>query len=508
VGKAGRARRANYAPLKRPLSLPTVLGWLAFLLPLALYVASTSSYVSYWDTAEMQTVPYILGIAHPTGFPAFVLIGWIFTHIFAVGTVAWRMGVLCGLAMAGAAALVYVLARQFDVEPFVAFGSALLFAVGTVAWTRGTRAEVHAFVAFFAALALVSAVRWYRSGEPRALVWLAVALGVGIATHLVIGLLVPGIAVLMIRRYRELQWRVLALPIALIVGSLALYLYLPLRSAYVTSHHLDPTSQLGVPVGRPYWDYAHPASLSGLRRELAGSDFNVGQGLAGIISPARYAKMGLQYTNAARDEFGWIALVAALLGLALVTRDEPLLGSGLFLAVALPVPFVLNYRAESDIERYFLTSFWLIAAMAGVGLSRGLAAYLRERSRMSTTLAALTAGVLVVQIGLANKDVFAQRTDDGAAKFVDRVIAQTPDRSVIITNWAFATPLAYAAYVENRLGRRIVETAWVGDDLAFLPKWVAERPVYAVVEGGTPDIEGLQFHYVDDGFPSLFKVTQ
>ncbi len=367
---------------------------------------------------------------------------------------------------------------------------------------------MHAFVAFFAALALVSAVRWYRSGEPRALIWLAAALGLGIATHLVIGLLLPGIAIIMVRRYRELRWRTVALPIAIVIASLGLYLYLPLRSGYVTSHHLDPTSQLGVPVGRPYWDYAHPASLMGLRRELAGSDFNVGQGLAGIVSLERYAKMGVEYTDSARNEYGWIVLIASLLGLALVTRDEPLLGSGLFLAVALPVPFVLNYRAESDIERYFLPSFWLIAAMAGVGLSRGVAAYLRERSRLSTTLAALTLGVLVVQIGLAGRDTFSQRSDDAAAKFVDRVIAQTPDRAIIIANWAFATPLAYAAYVEGRMGQRIVETAWVGDDVAFLPKWVAERPVYAVVQGGTPDIAGLQFHYVDDGFPALFKVVR
>jgi 4-amino-4-deoxy-L-arabinose transferase-like glycosyltransferase len=484
------------------------MAWLAFLMPLALYVASASPYVSYWDTAEMQTVPYILGIAHPTGFPAFVLAGWIFTHVFAVGTVAWRMAVLCALAMAGAARLVYALGRLLDAEPPVALAGALLFAVGTVAWTRGTRAEVHAFVAFFAALAVVSAVRWYRTGDRRSLVWLGVAIGLGVATHLVIGLLIPGIALLLVSRRRQLDLRTVALPLGIVVASIALYAYLPLRSVYVTSHHLDPTSQLGVPLGRPYWDYAHPASLAGLHRELAGSDFNVGEGLAGIISPARYVKMGTTYTDSARNEYGWIALLGALLGLALLARDEPLLAGGLFLAVALPIPFVLSYQAESDVERYFLPSFALIAAMAAVGFSRGIALYLRERSALSTALSTATVGLIAVQIFFANKSTFAQRSDDEAARYVDRVIAQTPDRSIIVANWAFATPLAYAAFVEGRMGKRIIETAWVGDDAAFLPSWLRKWPVYTVVQSGTPEIDGLNFQDVDQGYPALLRVTR
>jgi 4-amino-4-deoxy-L-arabinose transferase-like glycosyltransferase len=180
---------------------------LAFLVPLALYVASVSPWVAFWDTGEMQTVPYILGIAHPTGFPAFVLAGWAFTHTFAFGTVAWRMGLLCSLAMAGAALLVYSLAETLDAEPPVALGAALLFAVGSVAWTRGTRAEVHAFVALFGAMALVSAARWCRTGDRRWLLWLGVAVGLGLATHLVVGLLLPGIAVLVLWRMRELSRR-------------------------------------------------------------------------------------------------------------------------------------------------------------------------------------------------------------------------------------------------------------------------------------------------------------
>ena len=33
--------------------------------------------VTFWDTGEFQTVGPVLGTAHPTGFPTYVLLGWL-----------------------------------------------------------------------------------------------------------------------------------------------------------------------------------------------------------------------------------------------------------------------------------------------------------------------------------------------------------------------------------------------------------------------------------------------
>ncbi|MGH7709276.1 MAG: protein O-mannosyl-transferase family, partial [Vulcanimicrobiaceae bacterium] len=99
------AHRTNVANLGARLQAlsSTLPGWLAFLGPLVLYVASLSPAVAFWDTGEMQTVPWILGIAHPTGFPLFTLLGWAFSHVVAIDTVAWRISLLCALATAAAA---------------------------------------------------------------------------------------------------------------------------------------------------------------------------------------------------------------------------------------------------------------------------------------------------------------------------------------------------------------------------------------------------------------------
>ncbi|HEY0797618.1 MAG TPA: DUF2723 domain-containing protein, partial [Candidatus Baltobacteraceae bacterium] len=145
------------------------LGWLAFSVALVVYVLSLSPNVNFWDTGEMQTVPYMLGIAHPTGFPLFILAGWLFSHVVPFGTVAWRLGALSAIALALAARAVYVLGMELGASPGTAFCGALLYALGPVVWMHGSRAEVHDFVALFSLLAITSAVRFRRSGQAPAL---------------------------------------------------------------------------------------------------------------------------------------------------------------------------------------------------------------------------------------------------------------------------------------------------------------------------------------------------
>jgi hypothetical protein len=47
--------------------------------------------VDFHDYGDFQTVPYILGIPYPTGYPGFVLLGWLWSHTFLIGDVAFRL---------------------------------------------------------------------------------------------------------------------------------------------------------------------------------------------------------------------------------------------------------------------------------------------------------------------------------------------------------------------------------------------------------------------------------
>jgi hypothetical protein len=58
-----------------------VLALLVFGAALALYHAGMAPGLLWGDSAEMQILAGIGGIAHPTGYPLFILVGLAFTHL-------------------------------------------------------------------------------------------------------------------------------------------------------------------------------------------------------------------------------------------------------------------------------------------------------------------------------------------------------------------------------------------------------------------------------------------
>jgi len=74
------------------------------LLALGIYLRTMLPSTGFWDTGEAQTVPPTLSIFHPTGFPTYEILGWLWTRL-PIGEVAWRMNLLSAVCMAAAAAL-------------------------------------------------------------------------------------------------------------------------------------------------------------------------------------------------------------------------------------------------------------------------------------------------------------------------------------------------------------------------------------------------------------------
>ena len=154
---------------------------LAFALPFAVLLASVQTDVGYWDTGDLQTVAWIGGIPYPTGFPGYVMLGWLWTHAIPLGSAAFRLNILSTLAVAAGAATIAWIAVLFEVMPPLAFGAGCLFALSREIWLRATYADAHplGFAVAFGALAL--ALRWSRTGERRALSAAIVAAGVALA---------------------------------------------------------------------------------------------------------------------------------------------------------------------------------------------------------------------------------------------------------------------------------------------------------------------------------------
>ena len=471
-------------------------------MPLAVYAASLNGAISYWDTGESQVVPWIFGIAHPTGFPVFTIAAGIFAHVFAAGTVAWRIALFSAIAMSVAAWAVFRILHELEADTWIALGAACVFAFGQIVWTRGTRAEVHAVAACFAALTLYFAVRWYVRCDSRAFIWGALCWGLGIATHPVVVLLAPAFLVVLCARTRRLTIRSFALALAVLFCGLAIYAYLPLRSAMVTQARLDPTLRLGDAPGKAFWDMNHPSSWDGFKQEISGSDYGTGGFLAAMIHPHTYQEGAPPFLAQLWREFTPFGILFALGGIVALARRDAVLAVALVLAVTIPAIFAFGYTIEADIARYYLIPFFVVAIFMGYGASAIARALPEMRTASILAMAGLAIGLLVV-----NHDTFAQPQSMGASGLIRTVVMQTPDDAILLAPWIDSTALAYAAYVDGSLGHRIVDSAWLSDEAARVPRWMREgRHVYVVdqVFGSVPGYRLIKI----PGSPDLYRIAR
>ena len=327
-------------------------------LTLLLIVPTVAPGVLSWDTAEFQTVGPVLGTAHPTGYPSYVILGWLASIVLQpFGDPAYRMNllqaILAAVAVAGTVAVVQVLTGR----RLIALATGLMLACSQLFWRLSTHADPHMFHVTLVAILFVVLLAWDRqvhSEDPdavrRADRWLVVAAciyGVAVANHSLALLLPPAIGLFVL----VADWRIVFRPrtiaacAAVLAGTTAvLFSELPIRAA------------MDAPLV-----YGHPDTWSGFQYVVLAEQFR------GSLSDP----FGDLPTKAGQvlDLFtGWLgplAMLAAVgFGTSLVRRPRYVILSGLSAVVT--CGFAASY-ANADIQRYYLLPLLVVFTWIGLG---------------------------------------------------------------------------------------------------------------------------------------------
>ena len=448
----------------------------------------------------MQTVPWIGGIAHPTGFPLYVILGWCFAHAVAFGSIAWRMSLFSSVAACATGGFVYAIVRGETRRTWLAVASAYLFDATSLVWSRGTRADVHPLAACFVAASVDAIFRFRRTRDARWFVASCGTFGAALAVHPVALFAAFALAAAAAPALRTISARRAALALGAFALPLLSYGAIPLRSAAIARARLDPTLALGIAPGAPFWDYGHTADPRNLLWYLSGAQFHREAGFFGYANATSlFAAFGSGAALALR-EYGIVALAIALVGFVVLTLRSPSRGSALGLLALAAAPFAFSYAEEADKERYLLFAFFATACLIGFGAD-ALASLLERRfgtrMRVGDALVAIVLVGFVVARFYGNVNVIAIDRDVVARRFVDAVERATPIDAVVIADWTYATPLAYAAYAERSFGRRILVTAAIDERIVpSARRWSRDRCVaYA---SGSPALGpiGTKLHAV------------
>ena len=373
-----RRARTAAAPPAPSITVPAA-GWTwpailaaaaSGLVPLAVYLATLSPTVNGGDSAEFVTVAWLLGVAHPSGYPLHTLLARLATLV-PLGSVAWRVNLLSALCDAGAAALLFRAVVLLSGDLAAGLLAAGAFAFAPLIWPYAITAEVFALNNLFAAGLLYWSVRALREsagGQPTPLRTLCLAafwMGLGLSNHhtLVFYAVPFGLLLIALAGRRAQRLRTAAMLAGCAAAGFLPYLYLPLaggRAAAVTWG--DPSTWSGF--------LAHF-----LRREYGTfrlADETIGK--AGSLG-ARLALFGeavLRATFFALVPLG-LAALAALRRAGLVRRFVGFwLAALAFYVVAFCA--LANVRLDDPLhvfmqERFWQQGFVVLAALAGLGLA-------------------------------------------------------------------------------------------------------------------------------------------
>ncbi len=279
-----------------------------WILVFGLYVVTAWPTVAVGDSGELVTAAYHLGIAHPPGYPLYVVLTKLVSVLLPLGSVAFRANMACAVAASGAAVGVFKIGQCLGWPSLVAVGVAGVFATLGTGWSQAITAEVYAFqIALIAGLVCAWVMARRISFFPCA----AVA-GLLLTNHHTAFLVLLPVGVWVLRSTPWRAWVMLGL-----VGVLgaALYVELPLRSM------ADPVADWGNPetlkgVGNVFLRKQYGA-LATAPRTLS---LMAGQGLAYLESLGRQAPwlwwmwglVGVWAWGRARDP-GWGVVGASAL---------------------------------------------------------------------------------------------------------------------------------------------------------------------------------------------------
>jgi hypothetical protein len=198
------------------------------------------------DGAELATAAYTWGVAHPPGYPTYIILAKSFSLILPWGDIAHRINVFSALSGAGATVLVYyishLLIERVDRNTGIsshrtkiaASIAAVAFAVSPLLWSQSVIAEVYSLNVLFAGGVILLVLQCGRGAvsDSRFLLLAAFLLGLGLGNHLTLAFLVIPVAYYMFLYRGALTLRFIASLLGLLALGLCVYFYLPLRASH------------------------------------------------------------------------------------------------------------------------------------------------------------------------------------------------------------------------------------------------------------------------------------
>jgi Protein O-mannosyl-transferase TMEM260-like len=484
-----------------------------FFIALLLYSWTLAPTVTLTDSGELIVVAHGLGVAHPPGFPLWVL----FAHLASLvpfGNVAMRINFSSALFAALACAMLTLVVGELSatVSSFgparrrnkaaqqsrkiegstsgsflilaPAVGAGLLMAFSRTLWSYATITEVYSLNTLLILITFFLVFHWRRRitetrKHSRATVtthdrWIyAAAFVFGLALgvhHVTVALTLLAIAVV-VYRTEGLKFftsgRLLYAALISVGALILVYSYLPWAASR-----------------SPVMNWGNPRSLQEIWWHITGRQYRV----FFSFSPAAMGAQLVEFCWMALREFGFVwlplTLFLAFAGFASAHKRDRTAFWFLLLIVIADLTYALSYEIAEDKDAYYLPAFISIAIAAGFGIRWLIQIAASTRSPMRRPyVAAATVVVLTSVTAFAANWPFNNRRHYFIAEdYVENLLGTIAPNGLLLTqDWQVASPMLYAQEIEQRrrdvkvLDINLLRRSWYFDYLKHAHPGLMDR---------------------------------
>ena len=515
----------------RPFPAELLCAGAVFVATLLLYSWTLAPTVTLTDSGELIVVAHGLGVAHPPGFPLWIILAHL-ASLVPFGNVAVRINLASALFAALASAMLTLVVAELMIAasyltgpkrrgkgaqrgkktpPYAsgrkdedsgvgrllvlapALGAGLLLGFSRTLWSYATIAEVYTLNTLLICVIFFLMLRWRRSimadrrriGAPAEnrhgapadaahdVFLYAAALVFGLALgvhHVSVALILPALAVI-VYRTESLRFfrsrRLLYAALISVAALVAIYTYLPLAAAHT-----------------PVINWGTPRSLQEIWWHVTGRQYRVFLS----FTPKMMGEQSLEFFRLLLREFGFswlpLPLVFAFAGFASLFKRDRTTFWFLLLVVVADLAYAFNYEIAEDKDAYYLPTFFAIAIAAGFGIRWSIQLTVSKPLLIGRTyLIAVIAALLLVAIEVTGNWPFNNRRHYFIAHdYVENLLsAIEPDGLLLTSDWQVASPMLYVQELEQRrpdvkvVDINLLRRSWYFDYLTHAYPGLIER---------------------------------
>lgn len=430
------------------------------------------------DAGELSTVQVTLGIAHPTGYPLFTMLGHLFSLIPFGFSKIYQLNLLtavwCSLGI-----MVFTYSAKFLLDNLESFKSiktkiapkpkkpkdkkgtpdktvkakpeiipddkkilaavfgGLILAFDKTYWMQGTSVEVYSLQLFLINLIILFLFKAYVAKDKTDTVkffspWavFAVMLALGFSNHMTTLFILPGTAYLYFNKYKFNKpgfVRIIFMLMLFIPLLLLIYSYLPIRASQ-----------------NPLMDWGNPITFGKFFRHVSGDQYQVW-----LFSSFDSAGKQFNYFLSNLPSEFWVSLFIAAVGIVWTLFNSKKLFIFLIITFLFTIGYSINYNIH-DIDSYFLLGYVSLGYFSVFG-SFQLLSYLKRSQLYPYLTASILIIIFIVVEFYFNFSVVDQSDVYTFEDYTKAVIGSVSKNSIIFSyEWDYlVSPSFYFQLVEN-----------------------------------------------------------